>query len=567
MAALIALLLVTSAYSLFAPFATDGVKYVSNGSIEEFSMPLLDLSTLSGRMEARFTLNIPSDWTPRVFMRYYRNHTPIDFITVNGVGLAFHPDQFTHDFSSVLHTGDNTVVVTMHVEDDNPSFVFGLEPSRATLLPWIYFFLCAAIILLWFYFLEPLILGAGLRFEVRAFLLVGVLLRAGYAFAVPYYVANPDVIGHVAYLRYVAAHWTVPLTFSSWQAHQAPLYYFLGAPFMLLGERFGLGEAQALLAVQQLSVLLTILTLLIGTRLVHRYFGGDRMRIALGTLFLCTFPSLLYLASQVNNDVLVTLLGFLWFERLVHAVQKNRLLDWGIVGLVAGLGLLTKGNAILWLPATFIAPFLASGSIRQRGTAAASVVLVSLLVFAPLFLWRQIGDPHFGVVANAPFLRGMTFLDPTIKEILTFNPAKILSFGYRTTGYLAGTNFIETIFLTAQFGTADFGPESSILLALGLFLLPLLFFGIIRSCRDQRFVPALAFFLFLGGMLLYRLRFPYGSSQNFRYIVTACLPLTLLLAEGTAFWRIRIVRILSEMIMIVYALVSFILFFGIFIAT
>lgn len=566
--ALVALFLAICAYSLVYPVTANGLERFSNGKEKAFAMPLMDLLIESGHMRGSFDMFVPSRRSPLVFMRYFRSDTPMDTLTVNGIGIAFHKDQFILDLSSVLHRGWNHFEFTMHMEDDVPSYIFGLEPSRHTVVPWLFFFVCLGIILVWYRMLLKIFSPEGISRPTGTILLGGVILRTAYSFALPYYIHAHDVSGHVAYLQHVASHWTIPLTYSSWQAHQAPLYYFIAAPFYALAERFA-SPALALIYVQQLSLLMAIGMLLTGVGILRTVFGADRMRMLLGVAFLSVFPGLIFLTSQINNDVLVTFLGFLWFLQILRAVRSRRLRDWGIVGLIIGFGMLTKGNALLWLPVTALSAVVARDTWKRRFSAIIFSTFIALVVASPLFLWRHLADPNYGLIANAQFLQGSTLLEPSLRELLSFNPVEVLRHR-QMLGASAedrSQNFPEAVFLTSQFGYADFGQEASILLVFAMLLVPLVLLGGMQMARRGEPVPSLVLIALVFCLLLFRLKSPYPPSQNFRYIAVAVLPLSILVAEGAGFFRFLLFRAFAQMTVIVYVLTAAVFFFGIVMGT
>ncbi|MDD5054691.1 MAG: glycosyltransferase family 39 protein [Candidatus Peribacteraceae bacterium] len=567
-AAMAALLLTVCAYSLVYPVTANGVERFSSGKQRAFDMPLMDLLIESGHLRGSFDMFVPSRWSPLVFMRYFRNRTPMDTLTVNGVGVAFHRDQFIMDLSSVLHLGWNHFEFSMHMEDDIPSFIFGLEPSRQNAVPWIYFFACLTIILVWYRLLLRILFPSGFPRPIGLVLLGGVVLRTAYTFALPYYIHAHDVSGHVAYLQHVATHWTVPLTFSSWQAHQAPLYYFFAAPFYAVAERF-VSPALALVYVQQLSLLLAVGMLLTGVGILRFVFGTDRVRMLLGVAFLSVFPGLIFLTSQINNDVLVTFLGFLWFLQILRAVKSRRLWDWGIVGLIIGFGIVTKGNALLWLPVTALSAVAGMDTWKRRFSSVVLSTLLAVVVASPLLLWRHRADPNYGLVANAQLLQGSKLLQPSVRELFSFNPIEVL-LHRQMLGADAGArsqNFPEAVFLTSQFGYADFGQEASVLLVFGMLLFPLVFLGGFKMMRRGDSVPVIILGSLLFCLLLFRLKSPYLPSQNFRYIVVAVLPLSILVAEGAVFFRPLLIRAFTQMSVILYLLSAAVFFFGIVMGT
>ena len=156
-----------------------------------------------------------------------------------------------------------------------------------------------------------------------------------------------------AYLEEIkAAHFPPEMSIAPirFEFHQPPLYYLLAAPVYWL---FG----GALLPLRFLSLGMGVLLLMVVWWTVGELAPG-RPFLAVGTTaFIAFLPMHLAMTAAVNNDILAELLiatGFLLVVRYVRAesrlageVEPGLLF---LLGLVTGLGFLTKSSAYVALP-------------------------------------------------------------------------------------------------------------------------------------------------------------------------------------------------------------------------
>lgn len=151
---------------------------------------------------------------------------------------------------------------------------------------------------------------------------------------------------HIAVVRYVVEHGRVPVPVpgSPFELfHHPPLYYLIAAPMLALG---GVKHVQAL------SLLFGAGALLLGGHLIARAPGiGSRPARRHAMLLLALLPQLVHLSAFVSNDALATLIGagiLLAGFAYIEAPSAPRRL--GLAALT-GLGLLSKGSFLAFLPA------------------------------------------------------------------------------------------------------------------------------------------------------------------------------------------------------------------------
>ena len=173
-----------------------------------------------------------------------------------------------------------------------------------------------------------------------------------HAFMVPTgqtgYQDAPDEAAHMSYIK-TLSNGHLPTyrdmlkdhTGKSYEWHQPPLYYLICLPFVSLGTH----------GVRCISIIMGECTLIL-LYLVMRVMFPDQGNIALlTTAFVALLPGNIAITSAVNNDVLIELLFtaaiFVLALRLKSGPTTSNSV---ITGIVLGLALLTKVNAIILIP-------------------------------------------------------------------------------------------------------------------------------------------------------------------------------------------------------------------------
>jgi len=146
-----------------------------------------------------------------------------------------------------------------------------------------------------------------------------------------------------------------------YEFHQPPLYYALASVVYRL-------TGGSLLALRLFSLLLGTGLLLVAWALVRAVFS-EQPGLALGTTaFVAFLPMHLAVASAVNNDALAELLlaaSVLGLVRYLQARETSPLRAIGL-GLLLGLGLVTKISVLIALPLALVALLIAPRSRRER---------------------------------------------------------------------------------------------------------------------------------------------------------------------------------------------------------
>lgn len=203
-------------------------------------------------------------------------------------------------------------------------------------------------------------------------------------------IGAPDERQHANYIRYVRENRSIPVLkpgssdlYETYQSHQPPLYYFLMAP---LGDPTDPGTGKAMRITSAILGAITVLGL---------YFFGrwatDDDAVGYGTALLAFLPGFVMLHGAISNDPLLFALITWCLAFLVHAMRT----EWtwqriGIVGVLAGLAVLTKSSALALAPVLLLGVFLGLRA-KSLDTKKSLAVLGLPLVFA-LPLWiRNVG--------------------------------------------------------------------------------------------------------------------------------------------------------------------------------
>ncbi len=272
-------------------------------------------------------------------------------------------------------------------------------------------------------------------------LLLYVALAAWYSLTIPLGEA-PDEVPHFTYIRYLAQHGRLPTTTEEHEAFQPPLYYVLGAvltapiqdeaasPFAVQANaHFDVSDPRApknlllhsavedwpyrgwVLAwhlVRLLSIALGAVTVW-ATYHLGRAVLPDQPLIALTMAALTAFtPQFLFMSAVVNNDNAATAFSALILWQMAALLRSpSRPQIWkrsALLGLLLGLGLLSKASVGALLPvvplAVTIASLQAGASSRQERARLLVGALLLVLGLGALisgwYFWRNWllhGDP------------------------------------------------------------------------------------------------------------------------------------------------------------------------------
>jgi hypothetical protein len=387
------------------------------------------------------------------------------------------------------------------------------------------------------------------RIAMAAVVTGGIIIRLVYLSVTDFLARGHDVWGHIEYTQYMAQYWSLPLAQDGWQFYHPPLYYMLTGVWYAIGISFGRPETLLYRDLQVISFVLATATFLLAALWIGKLLfprKENAQRRALFAMILAVFPSFVFFAARLNNDVLLLFLLTLMIGELLRWWQGGgiRMMEWVLCITFLSLAILTKSNALLLAPIPFVC-LAALRGIPWRRKAALALLGISIILL--LTGWHTVRrfamEKHTSVVANITNLNESLRVDDTFESITTFSPLRILREPYNDPFDPRSDRdwFWEYLMKSAFFGEFYFGSGlhslSTLLLLCSLLLLPVIGIGVWQGTKrfPMRDLPMLLVLGFsLIGHMLYRETAPFSSSQDFRYSIVVILPCAYFLLTGLA---------------------------------
>lgn len=437
----------------------------------------------------------------------------------------------TIDLSPYLQEGENTLSARIHNNGGPASLRISIAPRDSLwLITILVIVLTVALCGLLVFALHSSQKKPTWKSFWTFVLVLGVLLRMFYVGITPPSVRAHDVGGHVEYIEYIVRHASLPPPTDGFEFYQPPLYYGIAAMILFASNHMGLPRDTALWLLQLFALLLSLLAFGIGLRIGYLLFPHQKNRwsFLFFSLLLATVPSFIFFAARINNDVLFQFLGFLALLFLLQWWRKCSLHRWFLLCMIIGLGMLSKLNAALFLPAAF-GCLLFHPRIPWRSKVIQGCVgfLVVFLLCGWFYLPRALvtHDVRKNILGNVDILTN--FVENSPQAFLTFNPLALLSHPFNDpfNDQERRQQFWEYFFRSALFGEFRFPALLIFSLPLLLSALILLFPALTNIITDISRHPLLSLplwlplLILLGGHALFRFAFPYSSSQDFRYSI------------------------------------------------
>ena len=183
---------------------------------------------------------------------------------------------------------------------------------------------------------QPFAHASFSHYAFLAVLAAGILVRV-VVFVHMGYLNNDN---HLEVIEYVAHQWIPPHAGQFNQAFHPPLYYFLTASLLRLGN---------VQAVHGLSLILSIATLLLIAHLL-RQLPWINEKIQPWCLALVAFqPQFVMFSLFISNDALAIFLGVLIFYQCRRLQVMPSFFNYLLLAICVGLGLLTKGVFLVFV--------------------------------------------------------------------------------------------------------------------------------------------------------------------------------------------------------------------------
>ena len=184
--------------------------------------------------------------------------------------------------------------------------------------------------------------------------IAGLVVRLAYVFLTPIFYA-PDEQSHFNYIKHLAEKKSFPVqtsklgdTSNDWENNQPPLYYLVATPIFAATQAVVHNQTATVVAIRLLSVALWMLNAWLVIVSLRRMGIQDCFIQVFAVAMVCLLPTYTFVSSAINNDNLLATIGG---GLLCLLTRRERAIKTALaLGLLLGLGLLTKQSAVIFAP-------------------------------------------------------------------------------------------------------------------------------------------------------------------------------------------------------------------------
>ncbi len=397
----------------------------------------------------------------------------------------------------------------------------------------------------------------GSRSALWVVFAIGTLMRLSNAVLYPTYFGF-DVKFNWEYVQRLCLSWELPPPDAGWSFAHPPFFYYLAA---VLARGVGCAEpAPTVFAVRLVSTAAGLAAIAATVALVRRVDPGNGRRALLAAGLLLFLPAQIQMSANFGEEVFASAFATgaialaSWSLITPHgSVAELRRGAW--VGLLAGLGWLTKLTGVLVVPAVLGAYLIEGLRRRQLLRTTRLCVMVALVagVVGGWFYARNLVLYGYLYPYDLPVHAEMHLQEPGERTLLDYVYVPLSTF---TDSVSLGPDLLHSVwggtYVTLWFdGHRHFLPAKGPLVqrlgtaVLLLALLPTLAFLIGAVSGIRRMVlrtgeadpPLLLLVGFtLGGYVLFTWRNPWYSTVKGTYLLGAMLPFAFYASETLARW-------------------------------
>ncbi|MCK4441734.1 MAG: hypothetical protein KAU90_06985, partial [Sulfurovaceae bacterium] len=154
-------------------------------------------------------------------------------------------------------------------------------------------------------------------------ILVGVVVRIAYFNKYGITLFQHDWQGHIDLIKYLAQNYNIPyMPNKGWEFPQQPIYYIISAIIYKIGIYEGLSINQAIYIVGYFSLFCSLIFLIYSYKLL-RVLSSNQWVQAIAMLYISLTPSIIYMSSRINNDILVMALSPMALFYIIQSYQNS----------------------------------------------------------------------------------------------------------------------------------------------------------------------------------------------------------------------------------------------------
>jgi 4-amino-4-deoxy-L-arabinose transferase-like glycosyltransferase len=393
--------------------------------------------------------------------------------------------------------------------------------------------------------------------------------------------------GHFDYIQEVATKFQLPDPTKGWETFQPPLYYIFGAiSYNLFG-----GSMATMFGLQLTSLLLSVIFVIFGVKILS-LFIKNKLQFGLATALFVFFPSGVILSTRIGNDIMITTIytialycickwwidnqnKYLWLGSifgLLATVSKSN----GLV--VCVILLLAVSTRYIFDNVSTIRDLVRLSTIKNLIKINKIPLLFTIFGFLANFSRNLIN--YFAGTQNDWLVSSVELIDPSLagtnnwQTYFGFDFVAFLFGQFTDTRYDVSRNYFWNFLIkTSLFGEFKFWNflEAEIALILNfiaLFLVGIFIFTLIRQFANYKqtikqnfekyYIIWLNIVFLLGGLLFYRIKMPFVSNNDFRYIYPFLLSFIVILFS----YQHKILNIVRNILVAIFVILSILFFFN-----
>jgi len=421
--------------------------------------------------------------------------------------------------------------------------------------------------------------------------ILGIIIRVFYLSYTPYDTRTHDVVGgHIDYIKYLIQNKSLPLSTDCWECFQPPTYYIISSTVYWLAQSAGTDNPYFYL--QLLSLLFFLIFIFFGIKTISA-LNTERNITRITVLLITFWPSSIIHSVRIGNDTLLYALYAAGFYYLIKWAQKENEKWFYLSLLFSVLSMLVKSNGfmlVLVVAITFIYKWLVSlkqndnyFSYLKNGLIFFVVFTIgfSLALYMPIINYKNNDSKSKDfVIGNIHALNGALLVSNRLANYLKFDIKTFINEPFMNpwsdeTGRQYYWNYLLK---SSLFGEFDFGKNKNIVVTAKLissffiiiagYFFVILSLALSRKKTTIRNIPGVLFAVFasiiipLLILIVTRIKHPYSSQADFRYIFPVMAPVAFLCALGLENLKnkLKMLKYFGYVLSIVFAILT-ILFF------
>ncbi|MDX1920729.1 MAG: phospholipid carrier-dependent glycosyltransferase [Candidatus Caenarcaniphilales bacterium] len=504
-------------------------------------------ANLCPRGELKFTAKIKDKLFPANKIKVFSNSC-ITQLRVNEISLIEQEVQqcetyatgyeFEKDYKS-FYSGRNLEITLSELTEETVFYFSPLIKSASNFdfsFPGFFLFLALLGISLFIFFLCRL---CGFSVLISLFVFGGFWLRVLYLSHTNFALREHDHGAHLGFIHYLLNNFALPGPHINAATIHPPLYYLVASLFYKLGTFFGFYEYSSL---QFVSVLANVGFVIVSILIFQRLNLSANLK-NLAALLIVFWPGLIIHSVIINNDCLVAFFYSLAFLFLLRWLQEDKGEDkfkyfiWACV--FSCLTSLTKLIGIVILALIVVFALWKAFEIRNDKGKILEILSYFVVILLPLSVNVIFGNYYSSNAEQFHYLKNWQEMkhlraDNHPSNFLTFNIFDFMHCTYvnPVAEVCGGHNVWIFLWKTSLFGEYGFEDNLNEFIAsfMSLFLVFILFFGIIGIFLTKQLELNKTFFLFLLNLLFFglsivvgRLNHPVHSIADFRYVIPILL--------------------------------------------